>query len=169
MENHFTISEMLPNITTIDRINIEKSIKYTNKILFWWRILNEIREEYNEPITITSTYRNKEHNKKVGGSETSQHLTLDAIDFTIYKYKSWNDVINADKLFINLCKATIRVTNKRIGQIGQIIFYPYKAQIHIGKNNRRGRELLYGNTKGKIIPLWETDFWKKVKDIEVID
>ena len=45
--------------------------------------LQKIREYFNEAILITSAYRSKEHNKKVGGSSNSYHLKGEAFDFTI--------------------------------------------------------------------------------------
>lgn len=42
--------------------------------------LNEIREGYGKPITISSGYRCPELNKLVGGVENSKHLTGLAVD-----------------------------------------------------------------------------------------
>lgn len=44
--------------------------------------LDRVRECYEMPIRITSGFRCKEHNAKVGGSPTSRHIHGDAADIT---------------------------------------------------------------------------------------
>lgn len=44
--------------------------------------LDLVREEFGEPIKITSGYRSPEHNAKVGGSPSSQHCLGKAADIT---------------------------------------------------------------------------------------
>ena len=44
--------------------------------------LQKLREAYGKSITITSGYRSKEHNAKVGGVENSQHILGLAVDLT---------------------------------------------------------------------------------------
>jgi len=46
-------------------------------------ILEDLREKFDSPITITSGNRCKEHNKKVGGSKNSQHALGKAVDFKV--------------------------------------------------------------------------------------
>ena len=43
-------------------------------------VLNPIRKKFG-PIIITSGYRSPEHNAKIGGVNTSQHITGQAVDF----------------------------------------------------------------------------------------
>lgn len=45
--------------------------------------LQRIREEVGSPIHINCGYRCKEHNKKVGGVKSSQHLLGNAADITM--------------------------------------------------------------------------------------
>lgn len=47
------------------------------------KILELIRNYYNQPITITSACRCESHNKHVGGSESSLHLLGKAVDFRV--------------------------------------------------------------------------------------
>jgi uncharacterized protein YcbK (DUF882 family) len=47
------------------------------------RILQEIRDHYNKPITINSGCRCKEYNDLIGGSKNSQHVKCRAVDFYI--------------------------------------------------------------------------------------
>jgi uncharacterized protein YcbK (DUF882 family) len=44
--------------------------------------LESLRLDYNRSITVTSGYRSKEHNAKVGGVENSQHVQGMAADLT---------------------------------------------------------------------------------------
>ena len=58
----------------------ENVIKLANQLQF-------LREYTGRPITINSAYRSPEHNAKVGGSKTSQHLLGKAVDITIQSLK----------------------------------------------------------------------------------
>ena len=49
--------------------------------------LQFLRDYTDRPITINSAYRCPEHNAKVGGSKTSQHLLGKAADITIQSLK----------------------------------------------------------------------------------
>ena len=54
-------------------------------------ILDPLRKEYGKPIIINSGFRNKQLNKLIGGSKTSQHLTGQAADIqTIVDTKEEN-------------------------------------------------------------------------------
>ena len=46
------------------------------------RVLQELRNKFDKPIIINSTYRSISYNKLVGGSKNSLHLEFNAIDFT---------------------------------------------------------------------------------------
>ena len=46
-------------------------------------VLQCIREHFGKPVTITSGYRTASHNKKVGGSRSSQHLLGRAADIRV--------------------------------------------------------------------------------------
>ena len=47
------------------------------------RILNDVRQHFNAKVRINSANRCEEHNKAVGGSPNSQHLTSKAADITV--------------------------------------------------------------------------------------
>jgi uncharacterized protein YcbK (DUF882 family) len=47
------------------------------------QILQSIRNHFGQPVTINSAYRTAAHNKKVGGSPTSQHLYGTAADIVV--------------------------------------------------------------------------------------
>ncbi len=58
----------------------ENVIKLASQLQF-------LRDYTGRPITINSAYRCPEHNAKVGGSKTSQHLLGKAADITIQSLK----------------------------------------------------------------------------------
>lgn len=46
-------------------------------------LLEPIRTLFKKPITVNSGFRGKKLNKKIGGSDTSQHCIGEAVDFVI--------------------------------------------------------------------------------------
>ncbi|MFW5981545.1 MAG: YcbK family protein [bacterium] len=49
--------------------------------------LQKLRDRLGFPIIINSAYRNKTHNKAVGGSDNSQHLKGTAVDISLHNQK----------------------------------------------------------------------------------
>ena len=47
------------------------------------RMLDHLRRSYGEPIIVTSGYRTKEENERIGGVENSSHLTGNAVDIKV--------------------------------------------------------------------------------------
>ncbi len=60
------------------------------------QVLDNIREDYGDPITITSGVRCKTWNDKVNGSPKSQHLLGKAVDILMHEKEI--------KRFISICK-----------------------------------------------------------------
>lgn len=60
-------------------------------------LLDKIREEYGNPITVNSGYRCDELNEAVGGVSNSQHRTGEAADITVGS-------IEDNKVLFNLIK-----------------------------------------------------------------
>lgn len=46
-------------------------------------IVQMVRDHFGKPVSIHSAIRCKNHNKKIGGKENSQHITGNAIDFHV--------------------------------------------------------------------------------------
>ena len=85
MKLNFTISELIrSDIAAKKNINNMPDIKSLDNLLnLIYFCLQPIREYINEPIIITSGFRNSEVNKLVGGAKNSQHLTGQAADFIV--------------------------------------------------------------------------------------
>jgi hypothetical protein len=50
------------------------------------KVFEPVRVEYNTPIAVTSFFRSKSLNEAIGGSNTSQHCTGEAIDIDAHIY-----------------------------------------------------------------------------------
>lgn len=62
----------------------QKSSKMKENVIQLAHVLEGIRACLGgRPITITSGYRTLEHNRAIGGSPNSKHLTAEAVDFTV--------------------------------------------------------------------------------------
>lgn len=87
-ESFFTISEMEKSQIATAK-GIENKIPENLEINFTTLIndvLNPIRYQYGNPITVNSGYRSKELNEAIGGVETSQHTGINgsaAADITV--------------------------------------------------------------------------------------
>lgn len=46
--------------------------------------LIHLREQYNRPMPVTSSFRTAEHNREIGGSENSAHLIGRAVDVHVF-------------------------------------------------------------------------------------
>lgn len=57
-------------------------------------MLNEARSKFDKPITITSGYRTKSHNSKVGGKSNSAHLRGYAVDISCRTSRDRYHLIN---------------------------------------------------------------------------
>jgi len=118
---YFTISEIFRTCNN-DEILQCISNNYLDRLLLLVDVLEAFREEIGCPIYVTSSFRSPEHNERVGGSSTSQHLCGEAIDFVVAGL-FFDDVVCRFKSFIKKCSL-------REG-LGQVIFYYDKKFIHL--------------------------------------
>ena len=83
---------------TIDEITLGRKIpeQLLWNILPTIRVLQEVRNWYERPIIINSSYRSPSYNKLVNGSKNSLHLDFNALDFTV------NDKKDLKKLYLQL-------------------------------------------------------------------
>ena len=82
---HFALSEFTKSDTAI-RLGIKNSAPQEhidNMKELCRHVLEPVRDHYRTSIHLTSGYRSKELNAKVGGSKTSQHSSGQAADFEV--------------------------------------------------------------------------------------
>jgi len=79
------------------------------------RMLNHARQIAGIPFRINSGFRSKEHNAKVGGTETSSHLTGHAADIhctsSTYRYEIISALLQAGFNRIGIAETFIHVDN----------------------------------------------------------
>jgi hypothetical protein len=56
-------------------------------------VFQPLRDHFGVPIAVTSGFRSKELNRKIGGSSTSQHMVGEALDLDAHVY---GNISNAD-------------------------------------------------------------------------
>ena len=82
LSTHLDLSEVIRSDSAkrngISNMPTEEHI--ANFMLLAEKIFEPIREHFGVPIRISSGYRSKELNAKIGGSATSQHCKCQAID-----------------------------------------------------------------------------------------
>jgi zinc D-Ala-D-Ala carboxypeptidase len=85
LTEHFTLAELLISQTAsrmrLDNTpseDIKRNLKLTAQ-----KILQPIRNHYQRPVVVSSGYRSLPVNRAVGGSSRSQHMTGQAVDFTV--------------------------------------------------------------------------------------
>lgn len=82
-------------------------------------VLQPIRDELQRPMRILSAYRGKALNRAVKGSVTSQHVRMEAADFTCEDIRqAWLQILTM-------------VSEGRLKGAGQMIYYPDKGFIHV--------------------------------------
>lgn len=74
------------------------------------KLLDEIREHYNSPLTVTSGCRCTKHNAKVGGAQGSRHKLGKAADIKV-KNVNKNDLLKYCKELVAEGKARYTYTN----------------------------------------------------------
>ena len=62
-------------------------------------VLQQLRDHYQQPITISSGHRCQAHNSTVGGSPASQHLTGQAADFAVNGVSPRAVYVHLDRLY----------------------------------------------------------------------
>ena len=74
-------------------------------------LLDLAREKFDKPIRINSGFRSEQHNKKVGGTESSSHLKGLAVDIACKKSRDRFELIN---IFLDLGINRIGIANNFI-------------------------------------------------------
>lgn len=77
---HFSLREFFCNCSTVEILDVLDSPVVISNVIRLARLLDSIRCCIGVPMIINSGYRNEEHNHRVGGVPTSQHLFGTAAD-----------------------------------------------------------------------------------------
>lgn len=94
----------------------------TPQVIEFIQMLQEFRNYYGRPMNITSGYRTKEFNAKVGGASNSYHLKALAIDFRLpSEYHGFPKARKEE--FLNNIKNKWYEVCKKHGHTGSIIYY----------------------------------------------
>lgn len=129
---HFQSKEFFPNCS-VEEIAVCVNSNLFDNLLILLHALDIIRDVVNSPIIITSSFRDACHNKRVGGSPTSQHMSGSAIDFMCPErdFESFQthvrQVLHNEPALNDL--------------IGQCIIYHKRKFIHIGLRTQSFKQL----------------------------
>lgn len=85
ISEHFSLAELTKS-QTAERLNIlnePDAEAYDNLILICENILEPVRNHYGVPFTPSSAFRCPELNREIGSSDTSQHISGQAVDFEV--------------------------------------------------------------------------------------
>lgn len=77
---YFTIAELTR--TNHSENNIPDAEEVINLVTLVEKVLDPAREEFGEPVKVTSGFRSQEVNRLVGGAKSSQHCNGQAADLT---------------------------------------------------------------------------------------
>ena len=85
MELNFSIAELLASDTAriYDIKNTPTLSAIDNMVKLIFYVLQPLRDKLGKPVIITSGFRSVALNAKVGGKNTSQHLTGQAVDIKV--------------------------------------------------------------------------------------
>jgi uncharacterized protein YcbK (DUF882 family) len=81
LSENFTRSELA--CRCCDRTAVDAGVMSAEEFQRFLSQLEALRNEWKRPIFITSGYRCKDHNRKVGGSGSSRHLVGDSVDIRV--------------------------------------------------------------------------------------
>lgn len=103
---NFTFSELTDtSYKELLAENIYYAVDNFSKVTQLANFAQKVRDILNTPMTVTSAVRCPNLNAKVGGSNNSQHLSIEAIDFI------------TKKMDLNLAFNIIRNSNLPFGQL----------------------------------------------------
>jgi len=132
LTTHFSIEEFTrTRHADLQQKNIDEATQYLHYMLEVAKELEKIRMFLHRPVHITSGFRCKELNDRIGGSPTSQHMVGQAADFTV---QDFSDIGQGLPFVFEWCRRHL--------DLGQLILERpegRKPWIHFGLP-REGRE-----------------------------
>lgn len=114
-----------------DAFNIDnwpKDADIMDNIIFTMECLDMIREDYGQPLYITSGYRCEELNDRLKGSKTSQHMKGQAADINLGSAEK-------NREFFNWCQFNINDL-----PIDQLIDESNYSWVHVSFKKEGGRK-----------------------------
>lgn len=144
---HFNLGEFFAHCSTEEILNAIRNKSVINNIVALDIILENLRGMIDSPILVNSAYRDKAHNERAGGSDTSQHLNGSAADIAcrdgllplLAEY-----VINSGRVQNDFTDEELTIP-----RIGQVIVY-LNQYSHI-----RFIHIALANDKHPCFELWE--------------
>ena len=125
---YFTLEELCNTKTGITNIPSWQAVENLKALVN--NVLDPIRESWGKPIIVTSGFRCKAVNDKVGGVKTSQHTQGQAADLDIGTPEQNKE------LFEHICKSGVT--------FDQLLLENNGAWVHISYNiNKNKQQILY--------------------------
>lgn len=127
ISKYFTMNEAIYSSTAKKRgiKNIPDWEERTN-IRYTAGRLDEVREILKRPIIVSSWFRSKKLNKKVGGSSSSGHRKGMAVDIILKKGSAG--------------RKEFEKVRKNLKSFDQLIYYPRRGHLHIGFKQYKAQE-----------------------------
>ena len=129
---YFTLEELCSTKTGITNIPSWQAVENMKALVN--NVLDPIREAWGKPIIVTSGFRCKAVNDKVGGVATSQHTKGQAADLDIGTPEQNKE------LFEHICQSGVT--------FDQLLLENHGQWVHISYNiNKNRQQILYINDK----------------------
>lgn len=129
---YFTLEELCATKTGLTNIPNWQAVENLKALVN--NVLDPLRESWGKPIIVTSGFRGKAVNDKVGGVATSQHTKGEAADIDIGTPEQNKE------LFDFICKSCITFDQLLLENRGQWIHISYNI-------NKNRQQILYINDK----------------------
>lgn len=131
---NFTLQELANNKAkeTVKFVSTPRSRKFLDMI-------QEFRDWYAEPMTVTSNYRTTSYNSQIGGSYGSLHTDALALDWKAQHSETRRVEVRAK--WLEICKAH--------GEVGGINFYSHGYHFSIGEEKFGYRTFVTRDYRGK--------------------
>lgn len=130
--NHFSCREFFPNCSDTEIATCFRD-GLADNLLTLIEFLDEFRTFIALPIRITSSFRDYNHNVRVGGAKLSQHLCGSAIDFCCLS-------LPIEALALRLKDFLEETAFKDL--LGQVIIYKSRNFIHVALRSPMHKQLV---------------------------
>ena len=111
--SYFSFREMCK--TNCEEDNYPRTMEQVSNLCVLVDFLDEVRDEFGEPIIVNSGYRSEIVNQKVGGVRTSLHLQGRAADIR-------PQYANGQEYYDEL-QRLYKILHERRGELAELIYY----------------------------------------------